>query len=159
MTRTLTLLAPFVFAVGLSTTAHASFGVYIDCHGTNGVPNWTSTSNTVTTFVKVNGNWTWIDARPVSASMCDHENGFSFSYSGFSGYDVSTIEMQISGNDAFWIDKIMLLDGATWHTWQWGIDNTLGFCLSTDPSDGKNQYCLNGFAQSLWDFDKSAASG
>jgi hypothetical protein len=158
MTRTLTLIALSVLAIGLSTTAHASFGVYIDCHGGSGFPNWASTSNTVTTYVKVNGNLTWFDSRTVPASMCDHENGFSFTSSRWSGYDVSGIQVQISGNDAFFIDKIMLVDGATWHIWQWGVDNTLGFCLSTAPSDGNNPYCLNRVAQTWWDFDTSDAS-
>jgi hypothetical protein len=134
--------------LGLASDASADaagFKVKIDCHGTNGLPTWSETTNNVKIIAYVNGYpITLRSPAPVTPAQCNVEDGITVSYAAFSAPDVDKIIVSIDGSDAFWMDNVTLVnyDGKTEK--KWGVENNVGYCISTNSADGANAYCLDG---------------
>jgi len=154
ITRLLAVLGFCLGATGLlSSTAHAQgFYVMLDCHGTNHLPSWSHTSSTITIKAKIDGFYNTLWSYPPDASWCNDEDEVVSYFGAFTADDVERIRVSTGGEDVFWIDEVLLQDADTyWQGW-WGTDNNTGYCISQDPHDGENSYCLNGTAYSAFDF-------
>ena len=57
--------------------------------------------------------------------------------------EIAWVQLETHGDDWLWIDQVeVIATGASEvEVWQWGGDNTQGYCFSTDPSDGNNTNC------------------
>jgi hypothetical protein len=144
------------------------YSLTIDCNSTSGVPTAGSagtgeTLSLVVTYVVASGD-IWLDRAWTLASFkadCSKaasatitldptswlsQSDFGFRY--FASFAIST-----SGSDNFWIDRLYLTNTTTGTVLQrWGSNNAMGYCLSTQPSDGSNAYC-EAPAKPTWTFD------
>jgi hypothetical protein len=146
-------LAWMLDSAALANTARADgFELRIDCHGTGGVPSWSHTANDIKwTLILQDGERVPIGSDSVPRQLCDGEDEVAIWGHNFSGWEIWGIELQIDGRDAFWIDHFRLTDLDTGHYWQWGVDNTSGYCMSLDFSDGDSPHCF-GRTSDLWVF-------
>jgi hypothetical protein len=143
LTKLLSVAVACLGSTSLMSTAHA-YQVKIDCHGTGGIPTWADTPNRIIINV-------YYDNNPenglkffnggIPASLCDGEDEVVFSVPGISTSHVTGVGVETSGTQAFWIDQVLLKSdlGGTDDTW--GIDNTVGWCISNDPLDGSSANC------------------
>lgn len=103
----------------------------------------TGTNSVVTVRGRFCGTWYTIGSRPIP----EVSNSIDFSFTdGFemNVWSLERLQVSIGGDDMFWLDQIELLyfaDGFTDELWQSGVDDRLGRCLSTDPSDGSPFAC------------------
>jgi hypothetical protein len=155
MTR---VFAAFAFALalaGVGGSAHASgFAVKIDCHGSNNLPDWAHTTNTITVKALIRGFYNTIGTFVPTQAQCAQEDQIRFGFAAFSGFDVESIQFSTNGSNVFWLDEFVLGDIDTRTEWRWGIDNNVGFCFSTQPADGQNSFCSGAAARKVWDFTK-----
>lgn len=153
LNRLVAALAFCVSAMGMMGTAHAAgFSVRLDCHGTNGLPDWAATSNVITVSAKINGFYNVLGSIVPGASWCDGEDEIVFSLASFSAADVDMIRVTTSGSNSFWMDRVTLRDTTSGAQHYWGVDNNVGYCTSTSPADGAYSYCYDGVAKATWYF-------
>ena len=162
MIRHITKTSSFAFlvaaaAVVASSTlapaqAHASYSVNIDCTGfPNAIPNWAGTVNTITVKAhKKNGTVKQLFSGVISNSSCITFGNIIQGFDTDSMSNVKKISVTTNGNDAFWIDSLWLNNGSSFITW--GVQNQIGWCVSTDPADGNNSHCEQAKAFTTWDF-------
>lgn len=109
----------------------SKFVLGIDCHG-SGVANAGTRNEIAVTFF--NGKErlrTRANRVPECGAMKD-ENGF-FAY----GKNVTHVEVRNTGNDAFWMDEVMLEMEGKKLIGHWGRDNGKGYCVAKDgKADG-----------------------
>jgi hypothetical protein len=125
------------------STAHA-WVVRFDCHGTSGVPSWAHTSNTL--FVEIGykiGAFTFYDYYNVAApaSKCDQEDEIVVGGETGAASQVKSIWVTSNGDDAFFLDQILIDEDNTFNYKRTGADDQSGWCISTDPADGNNANC------------------
>jgi hypothetical protein len=144
----------FCFAAsGFTAKAHAvGFWVIIDCMGTNRMPDWAHTNDTITVKAKINGYWNTLGSQTVSIYRCQTDDQIIYQFNAFTKNDVQAISVSTNGNDIFWMDKLTLTDKTTGQFLQWGVNNNQGYCLSKTASHGNNSYCYNGRAYTTWEF-------
>lgn len=139
-------LAAFALASSMFTTdAHAFFKVCLDnSSNPRGAVTWATTSNTISVCAVTTG--TFGSCVPLESARalttiagCHAFNWWSWEDAA----DVIRLEVSTSGNNAFWLDQIELFRGDGTEHWQSGVDNTSGWCLSTQPSDGNNANCAD----------------
>lgn len=154
MNRLVAALAFCVSAMAMMGTAQAAgFSVRLDCHGTNGLPDWAPTSNVITVSARINGFYNVLGSVIPGANWCDGEDELFFSLASFSAADVDRIRVTTNGSNSFWIDQVILRDTTSGAEHYWGVDNNVGYCASTSPADGAYSYCQGGVAKATWYFD------
>jgi hypothetical protein len=156
MIRSMATLAFCLGSLGMMSTARAaSFDVMIDCHGTGGVPSWAHTPNIISVFMEIDGSEFLLRAFTVPASACDQEDEIWIeNIPGVTGFDVDRLIVRTNGSNTFWIDQMKLIDDGTGTTWTWGVDNTVGYCVSTSADAGSSPHCTQGVAVPNWFFPK-----
>lgn len=132
-------------AIGFAAPSQASadFEVRVDCTGLHNSPLWAGSKDTVSIYVQMtDGTW-WLLA---SDELTDSECRFGWeelvgTTRGYRPHHINRIMLHIDGSDAFFVDKVSLIEHATGFRRDFGVDNTKGWCLSTDPKDGNNSFC------------------
>lgn len=154
LNRFVAALAFCVAATGMMGSAQAAgFSVRLDCHGTNGLPSWAPTSDTITVSARINGFYNVLGSVTPGASWCNGEDEIYFSFAAFSAADVDRIRVTTDGDNSFWIDQVILRDTTTGGERHWGVDNNVGYCASTNFADGAYSYCQGAIAKATWYFD------
>jgi hypothetical protein len=61
---------------------------------------------------------------------------------GRSPTNLEWVSAEATGSDWLWIDQVEVFDGGfLGEVWQRGVDNTVGYCLSTVPNHGSSAIC------------------
>jgi hypothetical protein len=156
MTRALALFSFVSTFAALGSSAHAvGFNLKIDCHGSNGLPDWSHSPNTIKVEALIHGFWNTVATFVPTPELCGQEDMIRLAFPAFSGFEVQTIRFSTNGTNVFWMDEFVLADVSASPTfWKWGIDNNVGFCFSKQSTDGANSYCQGGAARAVWDFNK-----
>lgn len=135
-----------IATIGMTTGASASmcqsFDLVIDCHGDNGNPSWAGTSNTVSLYTVVDGQWNWIDSLSGLSGVCNDEDQVVFQNIG-NFYEIDHINFRIDGSNMFWIDHWYIVDtcyNPDNVVYTYGIDDNTGICLSKGP-ESSYSYC------------------
>jgi hypothetical protein len=148
MKRYFSLLSLFTLLLALGFTGSAAargFGVRVDCRGNGGNPTWAPTSDLVIVMVMINGEWFGVRSGPLTKCTDDRSN--SFYIDAFEAKDITQIAVINYGADAFWMDDLEIWYGNFERlAWSAGVDNNVGYCLSTEKSDGNSAYCHDGTA-------------
>ena len=148
-------LSLFLTATGFASNSFAAgYKVNIDCYGTNGQPTWAGTTNYVTIDARINSAWDRVGRQKISNALCVAygDTGITFSRNAFSPSKVSSIRVDTSGTDCFWIDRIRLKNESGTITNYWGVNNNTGYCVSGERDP--NAHCLNGRSYNTWTFNK-----
>ena len=143
-------------AGAVDTAQAAGITVFVDCQGAGGNPTWAPTNSTITIKAKINGTWTTMQGyQPtVPAWLCTAGNSIQAWLTSWSLAETQALRISISGDDAFWVDKVWLYDSDTLALVTWGNEDNSGWCHSTDPSDGNNSFCIGASAFTSWTFPK-----
>jgi hypothetical protein len=126
-------------SLSLAGMAHANYTIKLDCHGTNGQPTWAGTPNTIKVETQKKNNGVWATLCNVVAPSCGTEDSAVCTSTSFVKADFSNVRISTNGNNAYFLDELIMSDAAG--TVAWGIDNNFGWCFSMTPSDGNNQFC------------------
>lgn len=150
------LVMAVAFGMGLSAVtseAHASFTMQVDCYGNNGQPSWATTTNGISFQAKINGYWE--ELAYGSIASCPYDDSYAFWSPAFNESNVTALRVTTNGSDTFWIDKAALWSGyLSTKVASWGVNNNVGYCISEDYSDGNNAYCWNGGAFDPFTFNR-----
>jgi len=136
-------LAAFALASSMFTTdAHALFRVRLD-NSSNplGAVTWAGTSNTISVCAILKTSF-GLCVPLESARALNTIGNHDFNWWGFEDVDqILDLQVSTNGSNAFWLDQLEILNGAGTKVWTSGADNTGGWCISTQPSDGNNANC------------------
>jgi len=139
------LLSIAAFAIAgsaFSNSAHASFTVRLDNSSNPLGVTWADTPNNIAVCYTtvVNGFcWPVGAARPIPG--ISGNNDFVLSDPFVTVANVAQLWVYTDGDQAFWLDQIELFNASGTKVWSSGVDNTGGWCISTDPTDGNNDNC------------------
>ena len=141
------LIAVAAFAItaaGFTSEADAQFRVRLDNFATDDAVSWAHTASDVEVCVQFDETsfWWFFGCVPLAATrpLTTHTN---HDYNWTDVEDVNQIEyidVKIHGNDMFFLDQFEIFVGNN-RVFVSGVDNTQGWCLSTDPSDGNVTHC------------------
>jgi hypothetical protein len=141
-------LAAFIFvAQGFSSVAEAQQDkgfVRLDNFPNNGSISGTDTDDNVYVVLRwfVCGQdfyeFTITGEAPIQSGQHDFHFPFFVKYSAA---EIDLISVVMPGEDWFWLDQIELFNASAQKIWSSGIDNTQGWCFSSQPSDGNNTVC------------------
>ena len=136
------LLCTTVFANAASA---AGFGVIIDCHGDGGYPTWSESNGPITIKAYINGAWVTVASNfSISNSQCTVEDGVYKTFPAFSWDIVDKIKISNGGTDGLFMDVVYLTDASGTKKIRWGVDNNIGYCLSTEKEGPETwAYCWN----------------
>jgi hypothetical protein len=131
-------LAPPTGGTSIAKATSPYAAIRLDNYPNGGSISNTGTKNTITVwyFSCLYNNWVQAGARSITS--VSGTNDFTINTGDL--YDLSKIEIATNGGDWFWLDQLELIDGST-SIWSWGIDNTVGACISTEPTDGNDSIC------------------
>lgn len=151
------VLAFLAHAGGATGSARADgVAIHIDCHGTNGVPDWAASNTPIRIILHLYNGYGGeeLDLGPdvIDPYFCSHEGGYTVWYYRITADEMYGVTVHADGSDALFIDTIRLTDLDTGNWWQSGVDNTVGYCVSTQPSDGNNNHCRFNEARQEWFF-------
>ncbi|HET6337996.1 MAG TPA: hypothetical protein VFG30_32465 [Polyangiales bacterium] len=160
------LLSACALAAGLfgflgEAHAASAYKIQIDCYGVGGVPNWSHSGSNLYLEFYVNGSWR--PARPfgqdaygagaVPASLCNAEYELGGVLGNYMQLGmIQKIRIRTTGSDTFWVDRLKLTQLSNGAWWEWGTNNTSGYCFSTDPNDAYAE-CWNGHSYSAIEFN------
>lgn len=151
------LLAIAAFALtasSFSNQAHAEMGVQLDNFANGGSIAWAPSNNQVSVCVRFFSVFNPICSSLGSLVPSGAPTNHKFLWNGIETVnDAKRIEARINGADMFWIDQIELLNAQGQVAWRSGVDNTTGWCLSTQPGAGNATYCspTNASPMKFWD--------
>jgi hypothetical protein len=160
-----TILAACVGLIGFAAEAQAtSYKITIDCHGTNGAPNWSYTADKIAVgilyhygqadFPNLDGSAFVQNVYP-TAAKCDGEDEITvttFDVENLPEFEeVTGVYLSTGGSDAFFVDQVKLKTSAGTTVATWGADDNTGFCLSNQVSDA-SAYCQGAVVYGRWNF-------
>lgn len=123
-----------LISVGILNTSANEWGVDIDsCHSDM---NHTGTKNGITVEFWASNNMVGTRYKNGVSDNCYSDDA---SYSFKTKEKITHIIVRTNGNDGFFIDELYLYKGGTLKK-RHGRDNGRGWCLSTDPKDGKGAW-------------------
>lgn len=129
--------------------AHANLDLFIDCGGSK-APGWANTKNRIKVTMGFDGQKLVVWNR--APRKCD-PNGIFINMPYVSSLaDVDFVRLETNGHDAFWIDEIHVQNNRGGEI-RWGVDNSQGWVLSTDSSDGDNDNTPAKYASECWQFN------
>jgi hypothetical protein len=105
------------------------------------------TDDNVCVWVMQDGHslWTLVECRPLGTVSNYHDYCI-----GIGDWNIDQIKVTIDGNNAFWLDQMQVFafynnvcTGGWLHVADFGIDNNVGYCLSTDSGDYSNAACTS----------------
>ncbi len=147
--KKLIALAAFVLCIATTGFANgafaAGFGVKIDCHGDDGYPRWSESNGPIIITAQVNNAWITLTRNLViTNSMCTVEDGVFVTYPAFSWDIVQKIKIENTSTDGLFMDRVFLTNSSGTIKDSWGVDNNIGYCLSTEAEDPESwAYCWN----------------
>lgn len=158
MNKLSSLIATMAIAlcgIGFATSAEAqSATIRIDNYANpaGSILN-TSTTNTITVKARFCGQASYVTIGSRVLNTISGQHDFTWTpTAGRAAKDVTDVRVQINGDDWFWVDQVEVLSGSTVVLTR-GVDNTQGWCISTDPTDGDSSICYNDHSVQLEDID------
>lgn len=149
-------------ALGFTSAAHAANPFIRLDNSSNpaGSIGNTGTNNTISVSVRFCGSqfFTSIGSRALPGVSGQHD--FAWTPTATTTHNhVTEIRVGINGNDWFWLDQIELFNSSGSEIWESGIDNLVGYCFSTDPTDGSDAACFPNDSQPYMFFDVPSPLG